>query len=164
MNPAGAVATELARAFGHQLAGEPGSVEIAQQGERQRNAGNDAWNHECQRAAPASRQFLQILLQLLLEALPGSRAANFVDGFDLREQARIEGLIQRQRRRARAQLLLEMFELPEPFLAEVAARQVRLDQWRLGRIGLAVQPILQPVVPFQMVLWKIPALMSVWCH
>ena len=67
------------RAFGSQLAGEAGGVEIARQRKRERDAADDSGNHESQCASPAARQCAQILLQFLLDTLTCRGALRFVD-------------------------------------------------------------------------------------
>ena len=75
--------------------------------ERERDTGDHARDDEQQRATPAARQGLQILLQLLLDALACFGALRIVDRIDLREELRVERIVQRQSRGCAAQAAIE---------------------------------------------------------
>jgi len=143
------------RALHDQRAHQARIVEPPGEGECKRDTRDDAGDDEQQRATPAALQGLQILLQFLLDALTLSGALRIVDSFDLREQLRIERVVQRQPRRRELQALIERSQLVGTGATRCAVSQVSLQCCCGSRIQIAVEPILQAIVPRELVLVRV---------
>jgi hypothetical protein len=127
-------------------------VQPRREPQRHHDAGNRAPEDHEQRAPPAARQRLQILLQFLLHALPSGRALGVIDRIDPGEQPRIERVVERQARGRARQAEIQLPQFIGACPAQRAVGHVSLQRCLVGGVQIAVQPILQAIVPLEVVI------------